>query len=79
MASRVADQGRQAGEQMQEVAANFKGARDKSIKVQPMATLAGGLAAIGVIAALAEGFIGLRALERYQQKRRHRAPVPHHS
>jgi ElaB/YqjD/DUF883 family membrane-anchored ribosome-binding protein len=40
MASRVADQGRQAGERMQEVAGNFKGALDKSVRDQPMATLA---------------------------------------
>jgi ElaB/YqjD/DUF883 family membrane-anchored ribosome-binding protein len=40
MAGRVADQGRQAGERMQEVAGNFKGALDKSVTDQPMATLA---------------------------------------
>ena len=40
VASRVAEQGRQAGERMQEVAGNFKGALDKSVKDQPMATLA---------------------------------------
>jgi len=40
-ANRVAEQGRQAAERMQEVAGNFKGALDKSIKDQPMATLAG--------------------------------------
>jgi len=40
-ASRVAEQGREAGERMQEVAGNFKGALDQSIKDQPMATLAG--------------------------------------
>jgi ElaB/YqjD/DUF883 family membrane-anchored ribosome-binding protein len=40
MANRVADQGRQAGERMQEVAGNFKGALDKSVKDQPMATVA---------------------------------------
>ena len=40
VASRVAEQGREAGERMQEVAGNFKGALDKSIKDQPMATLA---------------------------------------
>ena len=34
----VADQGRQAG--VQDVAGNMKGALDKSIKDQPMATLA---------------------------------------
>ena len=40
-ARRAAEQGREAGERMQEVAGNFKGALDKSIKDQPMATLAG--------------------------------------
>ena len=39
-ASRVAEQGREAGERVQEVAGNFKGAVDKSVKEQPMATLA---------------------------------------
>jgi len=43
-AGRVAEQGREAGERMQDVAGNFKGAVDKSIRDQPMATLA--LAAI---------------------------------
>ena len=47
-ASRVAEQGREAGERMQEVAGNFKGALDKSIKDQPMATLAG-VAIVGFI------------------------------
>ena len=41
VANRVAEQGREAGERMQEVAGNFKGALDRSIKDQPMATLAG--------------------------------------
>ena len=41
---RVAQQGKLAGQGMQEVAGNFKGAMDKSIRDQPMATLA--LAAI---------------------------------
>jgi ElaB/YqjD/DUF883 family membrane-anchored ribosome-binding protein len=40
VANRVAEQGREAGERMQEVAGNFKAAVDKSIKEQPMATLA---------------------------------------
>jgi ElaB/YqjD/DUF883 family membrane-anchored ribosome-binding protein len=40
----VADRSRDAGERMQEVAGNLKGAVDKSVKEQPMATLA--LAAI---------------------------------
>jgi ElaB/YqjD/DUF883 family membrane-anchored ribosome-binding protein len=47
-ASRVAEQGREAGERMQEVAGNFKGALDKSIKDQPMATLAG-VAIVGFV------------------------------
>ena len=40
MASKVADQGREVGENFQEVAGNVKGAIDKSVKDQPMATLA---------------------------------------
>ena len=36
----VADSGRQAGERVQEVAGNFRSAVDKSVKDQPMATLA---------------------------------------
>jgi ElaB/YqjD/DUF883 family membrane-anchored ribosome-binding protein len=48
VASRVAEQGREAGERMQEVAGNFKGAVDKSVKDQPMATLAVA-AAIGFV------------------------------
>jgi ElaB/YqjD/DUF883 family membrane-anchored ribosome-binding protein len=40
MASRVAEHGRDAGERMQEVAGNFKGALDRSVRDQPMATLA---------------------------------------
>ena len=40
VANRVAEQGREAGERVQEVAGNFKGAVDKSVKDQPMATLA---------------------------------------
>ena len=36
----VASQGREAGERVQEVAGNFKSAVDKSVKDQPMATLA---------------------------------------
>ena len=43
-AGRVAEQGRDAGERVQEVAGNVKGAVQKSVKEQPMATLA--LAAI---------------------------------
>jgi ElaB/YqjD/DUF883 family membrane-anchored ribosome-binding protein len=44
VAGRVAERGRDAGERMQEVAGNLKGAVDKSVKEQPMARLA--LAAI---------------------------------
>jgi len=40
MANRVAEHGRAAGDRMQEVAGNFKGALDKSVSEQPMATLA---------------------------------------
>ena len=40
MANHVADHGREAAERVQEVAGNFKGALDKSVKDQPMATLA---------------------------------------
>ena len=40
VANRVAEQGREAGQRMQEVAGNFKGAVDRSVKEQPMATLA---------------------------------------
>jgi ElaB/YqjD/DUF883 family membrane-anchored ribosome-binding protein len=43
-ASRAAEQGREAGKRVQEVAGNFRGAVDKSVREQPMATLA--LAAI---------------------------------
>jgi ElaB/YqjD/DUF883 family membrane-anchored ribosome-binding protein len=39
-AGRVAEQGREAGERVQEVAGNFRGAVDKSVREQPMATLA---------------------------------------
>jgi ElaB/YqjD/DUF883 family membrane-anchored ribosome-binding protein len=48
VATRVADQGREAGQRVQEVAGNFKGALDKSIKDQPMATLAAA-AAVGFV------------------------------
>ena len=36
----VTGQGREAGSRMKEVAANFKGALDKSVRDQPMATIA---------------------------------------
>jgi ElaB/YqjD/DUF883 family membrane-anchored ribosome-binding protein len=39
-ANRMVEQGREVGERMQEVAGNFKGAVDRSVKDQPMATLA---------------------------------------
>ena len=40
VAGRVADQGREASDGVQEVAGNIKGAIDKSVSDQPMATLA---------------------------------------
>jgi ElaB/YqjD/DUF883 family membrane-anchored ribosome-binding protein len=40
LANRAVEQGREVGQQIQEVAGNFKGALDKSVKDQPMATLA---------------------------------------
>jgi ElaB/YqjD/DUF883 family membrane-anchored ribosome-binding protein len=40
LANRVTEQGREASERMQEVAGNMKGALDRSVKDQPMATLA---------------------------------------
>jgi ElaB/YqjD/DUF883 family membrane-anchored ribosome-binding protein len=40
VANRVAAQGREAGEGMQEVAGNVKDAIDKSVREQPMATIA---------------------------------------
>jgi ElaB/YqjD/DUF883 family membrane-anchored ribosome-binding protein len=40
MAHRVGEQGRDTAERVQEVAGNFKGAVDRSVKDQPMATLA---------------------------------------
>ncbi|MDX2157065.1 MAG: hypothetical protein SFW09_11210 [Hyphomicrobiaceae bacterium] len=39
-AQQVADQGREAGERVTEVAGNFKSAVDKSVREQPLATLA---------------------------------------
>lgn len=39
-ATRAAERGREAGERVKEVAGNFKGAVDRSVKDQPMATLA---------------------------------------
>jgi ElaB/YqjD/DUF883 family membrane-anchored ribosome-binding protein len=40
VARQAADQGREARERVQEVGGNLKGAVDKSVKDQPMATLA---------------------------------------
>jgi ElaB/YqjD/DUF883 family membrane-anchored ribosome-binding protein len=40
LAGRVAEQGREVGDRMQEVAGNMKGAVDKSVKDQPMTILA---------------------------------------
>jgi len=51
-ASKVAEQGREAGERVQEVAGNIKGAVDKSVKDQPMATLAVAAAVGFVLGAL---------------------------
>jgi ElaB/YqjD/DUF883 family membrane-anchored ribosome-binding protein len=51
-ASRVAERGREAGEGVQEVAGNLKSAVDKSLKDQPMATLAVAAAAGFVLGAL---------------------------
>ena len=39
-ANRMVEHGREVGDRMQEVASNFKGAVDRSVKDQPMATLA---------------------------------------
>jgi ElaB/YqjD/DUF883 family membrane-anchored ribosome-binding protein len=52
VANKVAEQGREAGERVQEVAGNFKGAVDKSVKDQPMATLAMAAAVGFVLGAL---------------------------
>jgi len=51
-AGRAAEQGREAGERVQEVAGNIKGAVDKSVKDQPMATLAAAAAVGFVLGAL---------------------------
>src|ERR1700730_11662160 len=40
VANRVVEQGREAGERVQEVAGNLKSAVDRSVKDQPMVTLA---------------------------------------
>ena len=52
LANNAAQQGREAGERIQEVAGNVKSAVDKSIKDQPMATLAVAAAAGFVLGAL---------------------------
>jgi ElaB/YqjD/DUF883 family membrane-anchored ribosome-binding protein len=39
-AGRIAEQGREVGDKVQEVAGNLKGAVDKSVRDQPIATLA---------------------------------------
>ena len=52
MATRVSDQGREAAERMGEVAGNLKGAVDRSVKDQPMATLAVAAAVGFVLGAL---------------------------
>jgi ElaB/YqjD/DUF883 family membrane-anchored ribosome-binding protein len=54
LAGRVAEHGREVGDKLQEVPGNVKGAIDKSLKQQPMATLA--LAAV-------VGFVLRRHLE----------------
>lgn len=51
-ARNLADQGRDAGEKVQEVAGNVKTAIDKSVKDQPMATLAVAAALGFVVGAL---------------------------
>jgi ElaB/YqjD/DUF883 family membrane-anchored ribosome-binding protein len=51
-AGRAVEQGREAGERVQEVAGNIKGAFDKSVKDQPMATLAAAAAVGFVLGAL---------------------------
>ena len=40
VANRVLEQGQEAGERLQQMAGNFKGAVDRSVKDQPIATLA---------------------------------------
>jgi ElaB/YqjD/DUF883 family membrane-anchored ribosome-binding protein len=52
MGNRVADRGREAGERMQEVAGNFKSAVDRSVKDQPIPTLAMAAAVGCVLGAL---------------------------
>ena len=52
LAGKAVEQGREAGERVQEVAGNVKGAVDKSIKDQPMTTLAAAAAVGFVLGAL---------------------------
>ena len=52
IANRVSEQGREVGDRVQQVAGNFKGAVDKSVKDQPMATLAMAAVAGFVLGAL---------------------------
>jgi ElaB/YqjD/DUF883 family membrane-anchored ribosome-binding protein len=52
MANRVTEQGREAAERMGEVAGNLKGAVDRSVKDQPMATLAVAVAVGFVLGAI---------------------------
>jgi ElaB/YqjD/DUF883 family membrane-anchored ribosome-binding protein len=52
VANRVAEQGREVGERVQEVAGHLKGAIDRSVKEQPMATLAMAAVAGFVLGAL---------------------------
>jgi ElaB/YqjD/DUF883 family membrane-anchored ribosome-binding protein len=52
IANRAMEHGRDAQERVQEVAGNFKGAVDRSVKDQPMATLAMAAAVGFVLGAL---------------------------
>ncbi len=52
VAGRVVEQGREAGERVQEVAGNMRSAVDQSVKDQPMATLAVAAAVGFVLGAL---------------------------
>lgn len=51
-AGRAAERGREAGQRMQEVAGNLKGAVDKSVRDQPLTTLAVATAAGFLLGAL---------------------------
>lgn len=52
VATKVAEHGREAGERVQEIAGNMKSAVDKSVRDQPMATLAVAAVAGFVLGAL---------------------------